>query len=70
MGREYLIGIDKQTNEFVAIPKDSIEAPKKINGIELTGDQVKDFKEGKDIKVGGEKFRLNPNDELGVKRQW
>ncbi len=65
-GKDHLIGIDKQTNEFVAIAKDSIEAPKKINGIELTGDQVKDFKEGKDIKVGGEKFRLNPNDELGV----
>jgi hypothetical protein len=65
-GKDHLIGIDKQTNEFVAIAKDSIEAPKKINGIELTDDQVKDFKEGKDIKVGGEKFRLNPNDELGV----
>jgi hypothetical protein len=65
-GREYLIGIDKQTKEFVAIPKDSIEAPKKINGIELTEVQIKDFKEGKDIKVGGEKFRLNPNDELGI----
>lgn len=65
-GKDHLIGIDKQTNEFVAIPKDSIEAPKKINGIELTEGQVMDFKEGKDIKVGGEKFRLNPNDELGV----
>jgi hypothetical protein len=65
-GREYLIGMDKQTNEFVAISKDSIEAPKKINGIELTEAQIKDFKEGKDIKVGGEKFRLNPNDELGI----
>jgi len=65
-GKDHLIGIDKQTNEFVAIPKDSIETPKKINGIELTEGQVMDFKEGKDIKVGGEKFRLNPNDELGV----
>jgi Protein of unknown function (DUF3945)/Protein of unknown function (DUF4099) len=65
-GKDHLIGIDKQTNEFVAILKDSIEAPKKINGIELTNDQAKDFKEGKDIQVGGEKFRLNPNDELGV----
>ena len=65
-GREYLVGIDKQTNEFVAIPKDLIEAPKKINGIELTEAQIKDFKEGKDIKTGGEKFRLNPNDELGI----
>ena len=65
-GRDYLVGIDKQTNEFVAIPKDLIEAPKKINGIELTEAQIKDFKEGKDIKIGGEKFRLNPNDELGI----
>ena len=65
-GKDHLIGIDKQTNEFVSILKDSIEAPKKINGIELTNDQAKDFKEGKDIEVGGEKFRLNPNDELGV----
>ena len=65
-GKDHLIGIDKQTNEFIAILKDSIEAPKKINGIELTDDQAKDFKEGRDIQVGGEKFRLNPNDELGV----
>ncbi len=53
-GKDHLIGIDKQTNEFVAIPKDSIEAPKKINGVELTDDQVKDFKEGKDIEIGGQ----------------
>ena len=65
-GKDYLVGIDKQTNEFIAILKDSIEAPKKINGIELTEAQIKDFKEGKDIKIGGEKFRLNPNDELGI----
>src|SRR6185312_11801478 len=64
-GKDHLVGLDKQTNEFVAIAKDSIEAPKKINGIELTEVQIKDFKEGKDIKVGGQKFRLNPNDELG-----
>lgn len=65
-GKDFLIGLDKQTKEFVAIPKDSIEAPKKINGIELTEAQKSDFKEGKDIKVGGEKFRLDPNDELGI----
>jgi len=65
-GREYLIGIDKQTNEYIAIEKDLIEAPEKINGIELTEAQKKDFKEGKDIKVGGQKYRLNPNDELGI----
>lgn len=28
-GKKYLIGLDKQTNEFIAIPKDSIEVPKK-----------------------------------------
>ena len=65
-GKDHLIGIDKQTNEFVAIPKDSIEAPEKINGIKLSDDQVKDFKEGKDVEIGGQTFRLNPNDELGV----
>ena len=65
-GKEYLISMDKQTNEFIAILKDSIEAPKKINGIELTEVQVQDFKEGKEIIVGGKKFRLDPNDELGV----
>lgn len=65
-GKNYLVGIDKQTNEFVAIQKDLIEAPKKINGIELTAAQAKDFKEGNEIKVGGQKFRLDPNDELGI----
>lgn len=65
-GKNHLVGIDNQTNEFIAIAKDAIEAPKKVNGIELTEKQIVDFKEGKDIKVGGEKFRLNPNDELGI----
>jgi len=65
-GREYLVGIDKQTKEYIAIDKNLIEAPEKINGIELTETQKKDFKEGKDIKVGGQKYRLNPNDELGI----
>src|ERR1035438_7184304 len=49
-GKERLIGIDKQTNEFVAIVKDSIEPPKKINGIELTAEQAMDFREGKNIR--------------------
>ncbi|MEO9209558.1 MAG: DUF3945 domain-containing protein [Ginsengibacter sp.] len=65
-GKNHLVGIDNQTNEFIAIAKDAIEAPQKINGIELTDNQIKDFEEGKDIKVGGKKFRLNPNDELGI----
>lgn len=65
-GNGYLIGIDKQTNEFVAVPKNSIEAPKKINGVELTADQSRDFKEGNDIKIGGKTFRLNLSDELGI----
>lgn len=65
-GTIHLVGIDKQTNEYFAFDKDLIEAPEKINGIELTEIQKKDFKEGKDIKVGGQKYRLNPNDELGI----
>ena len=65
-GKEYLVGIDRQTNEYIAIDKDLIEAPEKINGIQLTEAQKKDFKEGRDIKVGGQKYRLNPNDELGI----
>src|ERR1039457_4809878 len=65
-GREHLVGLDKQTSEFVAVPKDSIEAPKKINGVELTPDQAKDFKDGKNIKIGDQKFHLNLSDELGI----
>ncbi|MEO9003145.1 MAG: DUF3945 domain-containing protein, partial [Ginsengibacter sp.] len=65
-GKDHLVGIDNQTNEFIAVAKDAIEAPKRINGIELTEQQITDFKEGKDIKVVKENFRLNPNDELGI----
>ena len=65
-GKNHLVGIDNQTNEFIVIAKDAVEAPRKINGVELTEKQTNDFKEGKEIKVGGEKFRLNPNDELGI----
>lgn len=64
--QDYLVGVDKETNEFIAINKNHIEVPKKINGIELSENQVKDFKDGKEITVGEAKFRLNPAKELGV----
>lgn len=65
-GKELLVGLDKQTKEYIAVNKATIEVPRKINGKELTEDQIRDFKDGKEIEIDGKKFRLDPSNELGV----
>jgi len=64
---EYLVTLDKTTNEFVAVRRDHILAPEVINGTALTEQQKTDFKNGKDIAVGDGSYKLDPNSELGVK---
>lgn len=64
---DYLVTLDKTTNEFVAVKRDRILAPEIINGKTLTEQQKTDFKNGKDITVGDGSYKLDPNSELGVK---
>jgi hypothetical protein len=64
---DYLVTLDKTTNEFVAVKRDRILAPEIINGTALTEQQKTDFKNGKDIAVGDGSYKLDPNSELGVK---
>jgi hypothetical protein len=64
---DYLVTLDKTTNEFVAVKRDRILAPDVINGTALTEQQKTDFKNGKDISVGDGSYKLDPNSELGVK---
>jgi Protein of unknown function (DUF4099)/Protein of unknown function (DUF3945) len=66
---DHLITLDKTTNEFVAVKKDKIVAPELINGTALTAKQKIDFKNGKDVKVGEETYKLDPTDELGIKEK-
>lgn len=64
---DYLVTLDKTTNEFIAVKRDRILAPEVINGTALTEQQKTDFKNGKDISVGDGSYKLDPNSELGVK---
>ena len=64
---DYLVTLDKTTNEFVAVKRDRILAPEVINGTALTEQQKTDFKNGKDINVGDGNYKLDPNSELGIK---
>lgn len=61
----YLVTLDKETNEYVALKKSTINAPDEINGQKLNDDQKKNFVEGNEVDVEGEKFKLSPN-EIGV----
>jgi hypothetical protein len=64
--KELLITLDKTTNEYIAVNKESINAPDAINNIRLTENQKTDFKNGKSVKINGENFQLNPKNETGI----
>src|SRR5699024_2606997 len=62
---DYLVTLDKETNEYVAFQKKTIKAPDEINGQKLNDDQKKNFIEGNNIDIDGEQFQLSPN-EIGI----
>ncbi len=62
---DYLVTLDKETNEYVALQKKTIKAPDEINGQKLNDDQKKNFVEGNNVDVNGEQFQLSPN-EIGI----
>jgi hypothetical protein len=61
-----LVSVDKTTNELVAIDKDALQPPVSVNGVRLSKEQQLDFLKGKTINANGAKFKLNPNNEVGV----
>ncbi len=63
---EALITYDNITNEFIAIERETLRAPDKINGVRLSDVQKKDFVNGKPVVINGKKYRLNPTNELGI----
>lgn len=64
--KDVKICLDKVTNEYVAINRETIKAPEQINNTVLTEKQKEDFKEGKTIKIQDQEFKLNPNSEIGI----
>lgn len=60
------ICLDKITNEYVAINRETVKAPEQINNTVLTEKQKEEFKEGKTIKVENQEYKLNPNSEIGI----
>lgn len=61
----YMVTLDRETNEYVGLRKETIHAPDRINGVALNENQKKDFTDGNEIDLEGEKFRLSPN-EIGI----
>jgi len=48
-----LVSIDRITNRFEAIAVDKINIPQTLKGVDLTAEQMKDLREGKQILVRG-----------------
>ena len=63
------VSLDKTTNEYIAIKRESINAPDKINDIQLTDKQKTDFKNGKPIQLGKQNFQLDVNSDSSVSEQ-
>jgi hypothetical protein len=61
--KDLLIALDKTTNEYIAINKKAINAPEAIDNIPLTEQQKEDFKNGKSVQIGKERYRLDPKSE-------
>ena len=60
------ISLDRVTNEFIAVKKDTIKSPESINDIVLSDSQKKDFVNGKPIQIGKDNFQLDINSEQGI----
>ena len=63
------VSLDKTTNEYIAVKRDSINAPDKINEIQLTDKQKADFKNGKPIQLGTQNFQLDVNSNSSVSEE-
>jgi len=64
--KEVMISLDQVTNEYVSIDKAQIKAPDAINNVQLTDKQKSDFIQGKNVSIGKDQYRLNPNSEIGL----
>jgi uncharacterized protein DUF4099/uncharacterized protein DUF3945 len=64
--KDVLVTLDKTTNEYIAVNKKAVNAPEAINDIPLSEEQKTDFKNGKKIKIGSERYRLDPKSETGI----
>lgn len=49
--KEVLIEFDKETNEFIVVDTERIEAPDGINEVPLTFEQKEKFRKGKEVQV-------------------
>lgn len=65
--KKLLVYFDKDTNEYIGIEKNKIKPPEKINGQELSPKQQQDLKDGKEITIDKNKFRLDPTHETGIR---
>lgn len=64
--KDVKIYLDKITNEYVALNRETIKPPEQINNTSLTERQKEDFKDGKSITIQGQNYKLNPHSEIGI----
>lgn len=65
--KDFLVSLDRETNEYVAVNKEKIVAPEKIAEAKLTPEQQQDFREGKEVETeDGDKIKIDPSSETGL----
>jgi hypothetical protein len=62
---DILVQYDPETKEYVSINVNDIPLPEKINDVKLTDRQRSDWRNGKEIEVGGEPVWLSLTNTLG-----
>jgi len=65
--KEVLIEFDKDTNEFIVIDTERIEAPDMINEVPLTANQKEQFRKGKEVAVDDTAIQYSASDSKGLR---
>lgn len=65
--KQLLVFYDKDTNEYIGVDKNQLNAPDKINGIQLSEIQKDKLQNGETLNLHGLRLSIDPTNELGIK---
>jgi hypothetical protein len=66
--REVLFEFDKDTNEFIVVDTDQVNAPEEINGVPLTPEQKERYRKGKEVATDdGTTIQYAAKDKQGIR---
>ena len=66
--REALVGLDPATGTSVAVDRNTLHAPRFLDGKPLSDKQRRDFTEGRPVELGDRTYRFDPAREGGIAR--